>query len=252
MEDKESRYIDSLWALVDPLTMEQAAALIAGVDPNIVVFSNEVAQYFCDKETGHTKSTDISRVNTAFSALRNAILAKKLKAKIMHDSRPFDESAQRDLIDLIESREYFNLGPEHVAEEDEKFHSGYFIKEKPNWSATMIDLDELKKWLISMNMKTGFFFEKKEKASHYLNQDHPRYSAKLAAAIKVWEIMEDENLLAGKSAKSAMTNWLQANYKELELVYNGKISNNAIEQVVSVVNWQTSGGAPKTPDIEPT
>lgn len=32
--------IDSLWNIVDPLTVEEAAVLIAGFDPNWVIFKN--------------------------------------------------------------------------------------------------------------------------------------------------------------------------------------------------------------------
>lgn len=247
MEEKSFRDIDPLWALNDPLTVEQAAALIAGEEPNAVVFSDAKAWHFENPETGHTESVGISRVQTAYKALISAIMVGKLKAKVMHDSRPFNDDDQRNLIDLMECGEYFNVGQQHVAEEGEKYLNGYFVKEKPNWATSLVGVDDLKNWLISRNMKTGFFFESKEKVSDYLDRAHPRFSAKLAAAINVWEAMDDENLLNGKSPKTAMTEWLTSRYKELGLVHNGKISNNAIENVVAVVNWQTTGGAPKTP-----
>ncbi|MFH7526536.1 hypothetical protein AB2J22_13210 [Aeromonas sp. A5] len=77
----------------------------------------------------------------------------------------------------------------------------------------------------------------------YLNPSHPRYSHKLAAAIAVWEAMENEKLLQGVSTKTAMTNWLRANQKA-----NGfELSKTGINEVVIVANWSTKGGAPKTP-----
>ncbi len=248
MEEKYYRDIDPLWALNDPLTVQQASALIAGEEPNAVVFSDGHASHFENPETGYTEAGGISRVQTAYKAMINAILVGNLKAKIMHDSRPFDEDDQRNLIDLMELGEFYNVRPENVAEEGEKYLNEYFIKEKPNWATSLVEVDEVKEWLVRRNMRTGFFFEGTDTVNDYLDKGHPRYSAKLAAAIKVWEAMDDENLLSGKSTKSAMTEWLETRYKELELVHNGKISKNAIENVVAVVNWQTTGGAPKTPE----
>lgn len=247
MEDRHFREINSLWTLVDPLTVQQAAALIAGEEPNAVDFSGGEANHFRDPESGYTDSSGITWIRTAYVALINAILAGNLKAKLIHDSRPVDEADTQDLIDRMESGEYFDVNYSHLAGDDEDHVEGYFIKKKPDWTKTMLDVQTLKEWLISKNMKTGFFFGNEVTVNDYLDMDHPRYSARLAAAIKVWEAMEDENLLSGKSPKIAMAEWLQSRYKELGLIHNEKISKNAIDNVVSVVNWQTGGGAPSTP-----
>jgi hypothetical protein len=82
----------------------------------------------------------------------------------------------------------------------------------------------------------------------YLNPTHPRYSPKLAAAVKVWLAMEDKNLLNGKAVIPTMENWLENRYKELELIYRGDINKTAIEECARVANWKTEGGATKTPE----
>ncbi len=247
MKERDYREVNRLWALVDPLSVQQAAALIANVEPSSVVFASGVASYFQDPETGSNGTDGITWVNTSYIALINAISSKKLKAKVLHDSRPIDAADSQNLIDMMECGEYSNPDYHHLAEADEDYVEGFFVKKQPSWDRTMIDVDNLKSWLSSKNMRTGFFFDNTEEVSGYLDTNHPRYSAKLAAAIKVWEAMGDENLLNGKTPKNAMTEWLTSRYKELELVHNEKVSNNAIENVVLVVNWQTGGGAPKTP-----
>ena len=73
--------INPLWRLADPLTMQQAAVLIAGFDPNAVRFNSNDEAWF-ESETGFTDSSGISWVKTAFAALMNAINARKLKATI--------------------------------------------------------------------------------------------------------------------------------------------------------------------------
>ena len=71
--------INPLWSLVDPLTVEQAVALIAGFDPNSV---DESGNWFKNRETGLTDSDGVTWVQTAFAALVNAINVRKLKATI--------------------------------------------------------------------------------------------------------------------------------------------------------------------------
>jgi len=91
----------------------------------------------------------------------------------------------------------------------------------------------------------------------YLDPSHPRYSAKLAAAILTWEAMEDESLRKGKMPMAAMTNWLEKLYAALGLAhkrgsdkhgYNaGDINKTAIAEVSKICNWEVDGGPPPTP-----
>jgi hypothetical protein len=91
----------------------------------------------------------------------------------------------------------------------------------------------------------------------YLDREHPRYSAKLAAAVLVWEAMEDEKLRRGKMPMAAMTAWLEQNYVELNLAHRrgsekhgykaGDMNKTAIAEVAKICNWEVDGGAPPTP-----
>ncbi|NHZ38875.1 hypothetical protein [Massilia aquatica] len=88
----------------------------------------------------------------------------------------------------------------------------------------------------------------------YLDTSHPRYSAKLAAAVKAWEAMEDENLRRGKMPMAAMAAWLEKNSSALGLTHKraseqhkyqvGDINKTAIAEVSKICNWEVDGGPP--------
>lgn len=117
----------------------------------------------------------------------------------------------------------------------------------------------LKAWLTSKGMAQGFLFGGNNTGTpDYINPDHPRYSPKLAAAVQVWQAMQDPNLLGKKSPKTAMELWLATNYKRLGLFHEqddasksksfkaGEPNKTAIEEVAKVANWHTKGGATPT------
>lgn len=113
---------------------------------------------------------------------------------------------------------------------------------------SFVYMDSLKDWLKSKGFRPAFFFPDNKTGLDYMSPDHPRYSAKLAAAVKVWEAMADENLYSGKSPKRGMETWLKTHYKELGLVWKEKINGTGIEEVAKVANWIEGGGAPTTPN----
>ncbi len=110
-----------------------------------------------------------------------------------------------------------------------------------------VETDALKAWLLTKNIKPAFFFGELPQELDYLNPKHPRYSVKLAAAVKVWLAMEDTNLLHGKKPKAAMESWLESRYAELGLTYKGEINKTGISEAAKVANWEVEGGAPTTP-----
>jgi len=114
---------------------------------------------------------------------------------------------------------------------------------------TLIDVDELKRWLLSRNCKPPFFFgNDASNIPDYLEIKHPSFSPEIAATIRVWEAIQDPELRkGGKTVKAAATEWLENNYRELGLIHNGERSKSAIDRIATLVNWEPSGGAPRTP-----
>lgn len=245
MLDMSPETINPLWVLVDPLTAEQAAALIAGIDPGRVRFNDDGAPGWFEDEFGHTETDGIAWVRTAFAAVTNAIMAGNLKAKVLRDSRPVTEDDARNLVDMMESGEYFSPGYEHLAEEGEAFKDGFFVKNEPNWAKSMIEVSELRSWLAYKGFRSGYFFPDKTDAPDYLDPKNPRYAPKLAAALRAWQSVTDAG---GKHPKQALAKWLREHAAEFSMTDDeGKPNETGIEEAAKVANWQPGGGAPKTP-----
>lgn len=229
---QEDDFIDPIWRLSDALSVEQAAALLAGYDPGFVAR--------CQNDTNF--NSRFSRIYPARTSLINAINAKKLRATIRYDAEPRYTAG----LDNLREREYWQR--EDVREHIDHDGESYVIDAIPNWDATTVDVDDLKAWLSSRGYRSGFFFpDETDGVLDYLNPNHDRYPIKLAAAIKVWQAMEDENLIRGKAVKDAMREWLESRYKELRLTWKGEINKSGIDEVVKVANWNIEGGATKTP-----
>jgi hypothetical protein len=122
----------------------------------------------------------------------------------------------------------------------------------PDWHQTTIMVEDLRVWLKARGIKTGFFFPAPEPSPDYLSEFHPNYSAKLAAAIEAWKsVSADAELRRGKSVKQALIVWLRQHANEFGLTKeDGNPNEQGIEDIAKIANWDTRGGAPKTPGSE--
>lgn len=221
--------IDSLWYLHDEFTVDQAAALIAGYDPG------HVAR--CRNDTNF--ETSFPRLYPAQTALINAINAKRLKATIRRnahlqgwDEEPCDDEKVRPL-DPIDDDWRRN------------YKQSVIYCESPDWGKTTVALNDVRAWLASRGVKTGFFFPTATDAPDYLDPGNARYALKLAAAVKAWQAVTDPK---GKHPKQALVKWLREHAAEFGLTDDeGKPNETGIEEAAKVANWQPGGGAPKTP-----
>lgn len=238
--------INPLWRLSDPLTVQQAAALIAGFDPNAVRFKSNDPAWF--ENDGFTESNGISWVQTAFAALVNAINARKLKATIRRTAweRGWDE----------EPEEGQRLEKQVTVLEEDSFEArlfdpvsvqrrGVIYRVSPDWNLTTVAVTDLRAWLESAGIRVGFFFPAATDAPDYLDPKNPRYAPKLAAAVRAWQSVTDAG---GKHPKQALAKWLREHAAEFSLSDDdGKPNETGIEEAAKVANWQPGGGAPKTP-----
>ena len=122
----------------------------------------------------------------------------------------------------------------------------------PDWSRTTVSVEDLRVWLKSRGLERGFFFSAPKAGPVYLSADHSNYSSKLAAAIQSWQaVSENPNLRQGKSVKQALVIWLRQHAIEFGLTKDdGYPNEQGIEEVAKIANWDTKGGAPKTPSNE--
>lgn len=232
-------YINPLWRLADPLTIEQAAALIAGNDPNIIRFNAYGGVYF-ENENGLTDSNGSHWVQTALAALKNAVNSGKLRARLVFSAQPRYEAG----IDNMMERGYWQDEDISVFE-DNATKSEFVIRNAPDWDKSLVGRDDLKAWLVGNGYRTGFFFPESTEVVDYLDPKHSRYAPKLAAAVNAWIAVTDPGKI---SPKKALEKWLREHAAKFGMTdEDGNPINQAIEDCSKVANWQPGGGAPKTP-----
>lgn len=124
------------WRLCDELSVLQAAALIAGVDP-----SGEEGAW-CDTWPLHQQPKGFA---AAKAALVHAINARRLSATIRHSARQFGcaEMVAEDF--TVEEGE--NVG----------YDATFVYRAAPDWNLTTVLVDDLRRWLASRGIHTGFF-----------------------------------------------------------------------------------------------
>ena len=198
--------IDPFWHLTEAVSLQEAAALIAGYDPHqlaLTVGENDVHPTY-------------PKYYPVIRALRQAVGSGTLKAK--------EEWVYE--IDPISEQEYATVLK--VAE-------------------TIVNIEDLKKWLTDKGVQVSFFFPSAK--PNYLDERHKHYSPKLAAAINVWEaVTSDASLMHGTTAKQAMMKWLRRHADHYGLTKDdGNPNEQGIEEIAKIANWDSKGGAPKTP-----
>lgn len=265
------------WKLADEFSVVDAAFLILLSDPGHYSFETrgdpsssrifQIANWTEDQfdrmqtDDGHF-AIDPAKFRAVFKALRNAILANKLKARITNWARHPDHQFYGD--DFIpeqpdpeeETRNYgFALSRgvptvysnadsiESFACRPEELRVLYILKE-PDWFNSTIQLDDLKTWFASRGVAPPFFFPE-GLPDGFRDQDHRRYSAKLATAIAAWEAVDRPS--KGKSVKKSLCDWVVSNGIRFGRGNaEGVVSQTAAEEIAKIANWQTSGGATPT------
>lgn len=200
--------IDSLWYLTEAVSLRDAACLVAGYEPT------EITRIYDEIEI----CQHYPRYIPVITALKDAVARGNLEANIRYE--------EDDEYDYYDPGSHYEICPEK----------------------TMVEVRELKNWLVNRGIKTGFFFPRS--TVDYLDQGNEHYSPKLAAAIDVWEaVTADPSLMRGTTAKQAMMKWLRRNGDKYGLTKDdGNPNELGIEEVAKIANWDFKGGAPKTPE----
>ncbi len=202
--------IDELWNLHDAYTVQQAAALVAGFDPNTVQWNMNGGAWF-ENEHGLTESGGINRVTTAFTALVNAINGRTLTATVRREAWERGWNEGDDGFDDGENFQktvaFDDADAWPIESKNRVRHSGIVFKVHPTWHITTMTKTDLVSWLYSRGMRTGFFFpDANPDTPGYLDPQNPRYAPKLAAAVSAWEAVTEPGK---KSPKQALDKWLR-------------------------------------------
>jgi hypothetical protein len=224
------------WRLCDELSVVQAALLIVGEDPSPM-------QAWVEQTDAEHRPAGY---DAAHAALVHAILAGRLPATIRRRAweRGWDEEAVEGKHRTRSAIAFPDYGD---GESRRPFDIIY--RAEPDWSLTTVRVDHLKRWLVERGFREGFFFPEATVAPDYLDPDHSCYAPKLAAAVEAWRAAtSDPDLTRGRGPKQAMMIWLRKNADRFGLTKDdGNPNELGIEEVAKVANWDTRGGAPKTP-----
>lgn len=226
------------WRLCDEIDVHHAALLIIGLDP-----SGE-SQY-CDDWKVHEQPM---HYHACMTALKNAILSRKLPATIRRDAweRGWDEEPS-DGERYAESVQSPDLNSDALSTLQKR---DVIYRVEPNWRKTTIQVSELKSWLAERGFRTGFFFPQATDIPDHLDPNHPRYSSKLAAALTAWINTTDA---PGRTPKQRLEKWLRENAAKFGLTdEEGKFNETAIDECAKVANWKPQGGVAGTPTGKPT
>jgi hypothetical protein len=212
------------WRLCDELSVIQSALLIVGQDPS------SSQEWVLDWQPGERPMG----FDAAFAAICHAVQSARLNATIRRTAREWGWMQEPE--------------PDENIAKDERGVNVLF-KTEPDWKLTTIMVDDLRAWLRGRGIKTGFFFPEEIESEDFLNPADEHYSPKLAAAIKAWEaVNRDSSLLRGKTVKQAIVIWLRRHADRYGLTKeDGSPNEQGIEEVSKIANWDTKGGAPKTP-----
>lgn len=202
--------INPLWRLNPYLSPREAAALIAGYEPS------QIEQCHADTRFNF----NFPKFAPALSVLTGAALSGELKV---------DRTIRNTMYGRRESEEVWKPVGDDISS-----------------TGTRIETDTLRSWMEWKGYRQGFFFPNaKPKTADYLDDTHPRYSRKLAASVRAWIDFKE---LPGKSPKQALDRWLREHAAEFGMTDDeGKVVEAAVSGCAIVANWDTSGGAPKTP-----
>lgn len=203
------------WLLCDELSVSQAAHLIIGMVPGEVEAVGETGGELTSKSLVEYRTN----LDAAQTALLNAIIGNRLPANIRYEKNQNWDSIAECMVEVT--------------------------SDEPDLDRTTVLVSDLKTWLWARGLRTGFFFPSSNENPDYLNPKDPRYSSKLAAAVRAWQEVSIPN---GKTTpKQALMKWLREHAAEFGLSDDeGKPNETGIEEVAKVANWNTGGGAPKT------
>lgn len=234
------------WRLCEELNIVQAALLVVGEDPTC-------AEYIEDQEV-HKRPKGYEAAKTAIcGGLKNYMRYQNEYADFEAQTEHLrvDYSNPSDIVQ--ENNEYLSallsrsITGTLVAQSDFDMNGNNvgFLEGTIDFYRSTINTESLRQWLRLKGFTSGFFFPALVETMDFLDPLNQRYAPKLAAAIKAWQAVTD----AGKrSPKQALDKWLREHAAEFGLTNeDGKPIENAIEECSKVANWNSKGGATKTP-----
>jgi hypothetical protein len=250
-ENKYPDYIELL-KLKKEHSIYVIAALTLGIDPRYLKIAPGVI-YINDQEVFTYEHVDRSPQRWYYPAKAdNCLIDSYLnqEAKI-HPLAPVDGSSslgiyRGGLKDKL-YQELKQLLIEAVKSSDVECVIPEIIN-KDRWLANalegyLVTTESVKNWFHKNNLSTPFFDKpnKPDGMPNFLDKNHPEHSIELRIAIEAWQRFSGLNL---SHPKAYVKKWLEEKYGEDNVKDKAQIilSKKAIERIITLINWNTSGG----------
>ncbi|MEI4473358.1 hypothetical protein [Frigidibacter sp. MR17.24] len=238
------------WRLNDELSVINAAILVTGNDPSEQVDATTDPFWDDSGNRRRVQRRDYHGFEATFGALKSAINRGHLAARIAYDAEPrWHGTVARDGFLIISNHDLRSI----VAslDQDPFFKvpaDGALVSSEPNWAETMVQVEDLKRWLRTRGSAPPFFFpnassEDEASTNDVLDQGHEHYSPELALAVTAWRALEPQRTFRS-SVKAEIEAWIASNPDAW--LGSEPISTAAKERIATVVNWNKGGGAPRT------
>jgi len=185
---------------------------------------------------------------TAFDFLINAIINFELKPIMEYT----DEFVYDQWVCYNENK-YEQYGGDERAWSFyfKKKHIEYLLTNNPKKDAFYFHYDAIRTLLIKSKKTDKYFYPANETQgeSNISDLENCQLSNTMQAAIAALKALHgvDKDFQKNRTPKERIRLWLEREYKTYKLTTKGgKPSYNAINEIASVVNWNKTGGAPKT------
>jgi hypothetical protein len=218
------------YALMETLSILDAASLIAGVSPSQVCFEDQYGEW-----TINTNRTDPPQAREDFTlalnAVKRAILNNKLRAKVA--------VTPGEYIAYIENNIFID-GNSISFDDDIRINRDYLCKGLI-LEETLISRDDLKGWLKSLPCYPEAFFQNQPQAE-YLDETHPNYSPMLALCIGAWLALKNQPL-AGNAPVQALKQQITTMYPTYKLTVE-QATPTIINNMASITSPLNKSGRP--------
>ena len=201
----EEKAPHQIWLLAREVSLTEAALLVIGVEPQGI--------------SDYVEKWEANNRPAGYLAAREAIV-----------------SAIRcgDVAGIIDPESY-------VAENGTRIG----IVDTIDYHLSRVEMISLRTWLDKCGYSDTFLRLDSSHETGFRDKEHPRYSAKLAAAVEAWENYH-EDLHPSATPKQRLAIWLRLNAARFGLTMDtGLPSETVVEDLAKVANWATVGGAPK-------
>lgn len=231
----------AVWRLAPDLSVVNAAILIAGGDPARMDVAPDPYDDYAERTPSQPGYV------AAFEALKAAILKGQLTARLAYGlgrGDDLDPLWPQPKCWIMSGRELGHLLND--AEDAKRLarFSALEIAREPDWSRSMMDVEDLRAWLRSRGVSTGFFFPlAEERADDFLDEAHDHFAPELALAVAAWQGLATRQTFHG-GVRAVIEGWIDTHPEAWK--GGGSPSANAKERVAIVANWKQKGGAPKT------